>query len=173
MAVHVALLRAVNVGGTGKLPMTELRALCEKLGFERVTTFIASGNVVFDSPLSEPKVKAALEKALERRLGKPVGVLVRNERELAATLAANPFEKAPPNRVIVFFLDEPPPAAAMRDVKTPGNEELAARGREIFVHYPVGQGVSKLKVPLADRGTGRNVNTVRKLLELARAHGAA
>ncbi|HEY0489493.1 MAG TPA: DUF1697 domain-containing protein, partial [Telluria sp.] len=53
MTTFIALLRAVNVGGTGKLPMTELKAMCEAAGFTNVRTYIASGNVVFDSALAE------------------------------------------------------------------------------------------------------------------------
>src|ERR1700754_3126310 len=78
MASFVALLRAVNVGGTGKLPMSELKAMCEELGFEKVRTYIASGNVVFTSRKSEASIKAALEKRLEAYAKKPVGVVVRS-----------------------------------------------------------------------------------------------
>ena len=78
MTSFVALLRAVNVGGTGKLPMSDLKAICEELGFGTVRTYIASGNVVFTSRKSEAAVKAELEKRLAAYAGKPVGVLVRS-----------------------------------------------------------------------------------------------
>ncbi|HEY3448660.1 MAG TPA: DUF1697 domain-containing protein [Myxococcales bacterium] len=168
-SVYVALLRAVNVGGTGKLPMAELRALCEDAGFTGVSTYIQSGNVVLKSALPEKKVKATLEAALARKMGKPVGVSVRTGAELAAVLKANPFEKAQPNRVIVLFLDEVPAKGALDAVKIPGREQLSLKGRELFIHYPDGQGTSKLKLPLAKDGTGRNLNTVAKLAELARS----
>ncbi len=169
MTTFVALLRAVNVGGTGKLPMSELAALCEGCGFSGVATYIQSGNVVFGSALPEKKVKAALESALAKRMGKPVGVAVRTGAELAAVLEANPFKEAAPNRVIVLFLDAPPPRGALDAVKIPGRERLWLRGRELFVHYPDGQGASKLKLPLAREGTGRNLNTVARLAEMASA----
>jgi uncharacterized protein (DUF1697 family) len=73
MGSFVALLRAVNVGGTGKLPMSELKDICEKLGFESVRTYIASGNVVFTSRKSEAAIKVALEKRLQTYAGKPAG----------------------------------------------------------------------------------------------------
>ena len=76
MGSFVALLRAVNVGGTGKLPMSELKAMCEELGFLAARTYIASGNVVFATRKSEAAIKAALEKRLAAYAGKPVGVLV-------------------------------------------------------------------------------------------------
>src|ERR1700751_5873942 len=97
MAAFVALLRAVNVGGTGKLPMSELKAMCEELGFPAVRTFIASGNVVFASRKSEAAIKAALEKRLAAHAGKAVGVLVRSAAEVAKVASDNPFPKAKPN----------------------------------------------------------------------------
>lgn len=170
MTSFVALLRAINVGGTGKLAMADLVTLCEKAGFTGVKTYIQSGNVVFRAAGSEAKVKAVLEKAVAAKVGKPVGVLVRTADELEGVLAGNPFPAAAPNRVIVFFLDDAPPRTALKDVKPPGREELELCGREIYVHYPDGQGPSKLKVPLAAVGTGRNLNTVAKLAGLARAN---
>lgn len=167
MPRHIALLRAINVGGTGKLPMAELRALCEALGFTNVRTYIQSGNVVFDSRLSAARAKRALEDALEQRLGKRHAALLRTADELAAIEARNPFPDADPKRVLVVFVDEPPPRAALTGVKIPGREQLHLDGRELFIHFPDGMGTSKLKVPLANEGTGRNLNTVRALLELA------
>src|ERR1700733_10577438 len=117
MASFVALLRAVNVGGTGKLPMSELKAICEELGFGAVRTYIASGNVVFTSRKSEAAVKAAREKRLAAYAGKPVGVLVRTAAEMAQVLADNPFPKAAPNRTMVVFLDRSPPAATLAGLR--------------------------------------------------------
>ncbi|HEX7684528.1 MAG TPA: DUF1697 domain-containing protein, partial [Trinickia sp.] len=109
MTQYVALLRAVNVGGTGKLAMSELRAMCESIGFAKVRTYIASGNVVFESDLSETSVKARLERCLETYAGTQIGVLIRTGAELAAVLAGNPFRSAAPNRTVAIFLDAPPP----------------------------------------------------------------
>jgi uncharacterized protein (DUF1697 family) len=171
MTTFVALLRAVNVGGTGKLKMTELVALCEGLGFSNVKTYIQSGNVVLRSGGTEAEVKGALEEALAGSLGQRVGVLVRRGADLDRLVADNPFPAAPPNKVIAVFYDEPLALGALVGVKAPGGEELVAHGRELYVHFPNGQGRSKLKVPLADRGTGRNLNTVSKLAEMARTLG--
>ncbi len=166
MPAYAALLRAVNVGGTGKLLMTELRRLCEEGGLQDVTTYIQSGNVVFRSPRSEAGVKKLLEKALAEKLGKPVGVLVRQAEELRSLLEQNPFPGAPTNRVLVLFLDEKPPASALKQVVAPDGEEVRAGGRHIFIHYPQGLGRSKLKLPLTQVGTARNLNTVAKLIAL-------
>ncbi|SED52277.1 DUF1697 domain-containing protein [Bradyrhizobium erythrophlei] len=167
MPRYVALLRAVNVGGTGKLPMTELKAMCVDEGFADVQTYIASGNVVFSSKLGAPKVKAALEKRLQAYAGKPVGVAVRSADEIAAVLKANPFPKAPPNTTVAIFLDEPPPKDALKDVKGQQDEQMRLGKREIYVAYGSGMGRSKLKIPAAANGTARNLNTIAKLAELA------
>src|SRR6516164_4222319 len=102
MPVYIALLRAVNVGGTGKLPMAELRAMCEALGFARVRTYIASGNVMFESRLAEASVKQKLEQRLEAYAGKPVGAVVRSAADLAAVMQGNPFPDGAPDRTVAI-----------------------------------------------------------------------
>jgi uncharacterized protein (DUF1697 family) len=169
MTAYIALLRAVNVGGTGKLPMAELKAMCEAEGFERVKTYIASGNVVFTSRLKEKAVKAALEARLADYAGKPVGVMVRTVAEMSAVEAASPFKAAPGNRVVAIFLDEAPAKNALADVKHQATEELRLGKREIYVRYDEGMASSKLVIPAAKAGTARNMNTVAKLAELASA----
>lgn len=165
MTTYAALLRAVNVGGTGKLPMSELRAMCDSVGFSNVRTYIASGNVVFESKLSEKSVKEKLERCLETYAGKPVGVLIRTGPELAAILANNPFSSAAPNRTVAIFLNAPPSADALDSVSGQQTEEIALGTREIYVHYKDGIARSKLKIPAAGTGTARNLNTVAKLAE--------
>ena len=165
MTTYAALLRAVNVGGTGKLPMSELRAMCVSVGFSNVRTYIASGNVVFESKLSESSVKAKLERCLETYAGKPVGILIRTGTELAAVLANNPFSSAAPNQTVAIFLDAPPPADVLDTVSGQQTEEIAVGTREIYVHYKDGIARSKLKIPAAGTGTARNMNTVAKLAE--------
>ena len=171
MTVYIALIRAVNVGGTGKLPMAGLRAMCEDAGFEDVRTYIASGNVVFSSGKSETVVRATLQERLEAHAGKPVGVLIRTGAEMAAVLAGNPFADKETKFTATFFLDEPPPSDAAEAVSGRNDEEIALGTREIYVHYPAGMGKSRLKIRAADNGTGRNMNTVAKLVEMARETG--
>jgi uncharacterized protein (DUF1697 family) len=169
MTAYVALLRAVNVGGTGKLPMTGLKAMCEEAGFADVKTYIASGNVVFTSKASEKAVKTALDKRLQAYAGKPVGVLVRTAAEMDAVLKANPFPKAAPNRVLAIFLDQAPPADTLKGVSGQKDEKIALGKREVYVHYGDRMGTSKLKIKAAVAGTGRNMNTIAKLAEMAAA----
>jgi uncharacterized protein (DUF1697 family) len=167
MGSFVALLRAVNVGGTGKLPMSDLKDICEKLGFEAVRTYIASGNVVFTSRKSEAAIKAVLEKQLEAYAGKPVGVLVRSAAEMAQALADNPFPKAAPNRVMAVFLDHAPPKDTLAGIRGQRDEQIHLGRREIYVHYCDGMAKSKLVIPAAKTGTARNINTVATLARMA------
>ena len=167
MAAYVALLRAVNVGGTGKLPMSDLKKLSEKAGCSKVRTYIASGNVVFESRMKEMQVKSALEAALSAYAGKPVGVLIRTAAEMAEVLASNPFPDAPPSRTVAIFLDESPPSDSLERITGRDDEEVRLGKREIYVRYGENMGRSKLKIPAAKAGTARNINTVSKLAEMA------
>ena len=167
MGAFVALLRAVNVGGTGKLPMSDLKAMCEEAGFTNVRTYIASGNVVFERDYEEAEVAAALDKKLKAYAGKPVGVLVRTAAEMAAVVKKNPFPKAPPNRTVAILLDAPPPGDALDHAKGRKDEEMRLGEREIYIHYPSGQADSRLRIPAASAGTARNMNSVAKLAAMA------
>jgi uncharacterized protein (DUF1697 family) len=167
MGSFVALLRAVNVGGTGKLPMSELKAMCEEIGFAAVRTYIASGNVVFSSRKSESAIKTALEKRLHAYAGAPLGVLVRSAAEMAQVLADNPFPKAAPNRTVAIFLDKALTADALTGIRGQNNEEVRLGRREIYVHYGDGIGTSKLVIPATKFGTARNMNTIATLAKMA------
>jgi len=156
MTAYIALLRAVNLGPTNKLPMPELKAMCERLGFADVKTYIASGNVVFTTKKTGAQVKAGLEAELAKFAGKPVGVIVRTAEE-------------PGNWSVAIFLDEPPPTDALDTVTHRNREELALGRREIYVFYADGIGDAKLKIPAGKNGTMRNMNTIAKLAEMGRA----
>jgi uncharacterized protein (DUF1697 family) len=167
MTAYVALLRAVNVGGTGKLSMATLRAACEDAGFRSIRTYIASGNVVFAADEGEAAVRAALEDRLSARAGQSMTALVRTGGELAELLARNPFPDAPRNQVIVTLTDGPVSAASIEAATGVGVESLRPGDRAIYVFYPSGVGASRLKIPAARSGTGRNVNTLARLAAMA------
>lgn len=149
--------------------MSELRAMCESIGFAKVRTYIASGNVVFESKLSETSVKTGLARCLESYAGIQIGVMIRTGAELAAVLAGNPFRSSAPNRTVAIFLDAPPPTDTLAGVSGQQTEEIALGKREIYVHYGNGMAHSKLKILAAKSGTARNMNTVAKLAEWAAA----
>ena len=167
MTKYIALLRAVNVGGTGKLSMADLKALCAKLGYRRIETYIASGNVVFDSGLAAEKVRAQLEKTLLVHAGKAVGVLLRSADEMRMILKRNPFSDKEPRLTHSLFLHGKPAANALDDVRGRAGEEILLGQREIYVYYPSGAGQSRLQIPAAKLGTSRNLNTVAKLVEMS------
>jgi uncharacterized protein (DUF1697 family) len=170
MTKFVALLRAVNVGGTGKLAMTDLAQICRDLGHGGVRTYIQSGNVVFTSAKTEAAVRADLEAALTAKMGKPIEVMVRTAAEMRAVLSANPFPDAPPNRVIVGFRNGPTTPDMLEGVVAPDGEEVRLGPREVYIRYSEGMGNSKLKLPKATNPmTARNINTVAKLADLAEA----
>ncbi|MEO6953572.1 MAG: DUF1697 domain-containing protein [Polyangia bacterium] len=164
---YVGLVRALNVGGTGKLSMKALVACCTQLGYSDVETYIQSGNVVFGTRAAEKKVKADLQCVLTEKMGAAIDVLVRTHAELAALEQKNPYPDAEPSRVLVYFLDVAPKKDEL-DVTGPDGETVHGTGRDVFVHYPAGQGRSKLKLAFGRRGTARNLNTVRKLIALTK-----
>jgi uncharacterized protein (DUF1697 family) len=164
MTGWAALLRAVNVGGTGKLPMNELKALCEELGLAQVQTYIASGNVVFASDRSEAELRESIAAELLKRYGKPIGVLVRSAAELAELAVNNPWPDRLGNRVVAIFVDE---ALSLDGVTGQRDEALELGSRAIYVDYRDGMAVSRLQIPCAKMGTARNMNTIAKLAGMA------
>jgi uncharacterized protein (DUF1697 family) len=177
VAKLVALLRGVNVGGSRKLPMSELKRLLESVGLEDVVTVIQSGNVVFRAPRSRTGLAKKIECSIEDGTGLDVTVLLRTPSQLAAVEAHNPFlaDGAAPKTLHVIFLERRPgPEAVSRlDADRSPPDAFHVAGSEIYVSYPGGSGRSKLTLAyfervLGVRGTARNWNTVAKLGELAR-----
>ena len=166
MSGWAALLRAVNVGGNNKLPMAELKALCEELGLARVQTYIASGNVVFESGRSEADLRQAIEAALFERYDKQLGVMVRSAAELAGLVAQNPWPDRPGNRVVAIFIDGP---LSLDGITGQRGETAALGNRAIYVDYHDGMADTRLRIPAAKLGTARNMNTVTKLAAMTAA----
>lgn len=171
MKTVIALLRAVNVGGTGKLPMDALRGMCAQAGFANVRTYIQSGNVVFDTALPARVVKRELETRLQDYFGRPVPVILRDRAQMQSVLDRNPFPHADPAKVAVLFLDQTPESESVMTAKGQTDEVVVASDLEIFIHYPSGIGRSKLKLPAMSSGTARNLNTVAKLAAIASGGG--
>ena len=166
MTGFVALLRAVNLGGNTVLPSAELKSVGEACGFTNVRTFIASGNLLFESPLGEDEVTRTIEAKLDGLFGRHVPVFVRTGAEMAEVAAANPFADEAPNRTVAYFMAGPP-SQAMIDAATGQKDERLALGkREIYIFYGEGMGKSKLKLPAFRDGTARNMNSVAKMAGL-------
>jgi uncharacterized protein (DUF1697 family) len=174
---HVALLRAVNVGGRNKIAMAHLRELLEGLGYEGVRTHLQSGNAVFAAPGTPPeRVAQEIEDALAGELALMAKVLVRTRDELQRVVANNPLldVASDPARLLVTFLSRAPDEEALSELAPADFEpdEFAAGEREIYVWYPEGVRATKLSNAFWERrlgvvATGRNWNTVKRLLELA------
>lgn len=174
-AVHVALLRGINVGGKQKVPMPELAALFAEAGCRDVRTYIQSGNVVFRT--CEPGGLAGhLAARIAQRFGFAVPVVLRSHAELVAITAGNPFLAAgadPDTLHVVFLADRPDPGrvAGLDPGRSPP-DALIAGDREIFLRCPEGFARTKFTNSYFDRqltttSTVRNWRTVLKLVELA------
>ena len=166
MTAYVALIRAVNVAGTGKLPKEVLKALGEACGFDQVRTFINSGNLLFESELAESTLRKRLEEKLGDYFGKPAGVFVRSAAEMAEAVTKNPFGDDKPSRVMAHFIDGKPVQAMIDEARDVKAERLALGPRLLFVSYGEGIGKSKLKLPAVKQGTARNMNSVARIAEL-------
>lgn len=167
MTVFVALLRGVNVGGTGMLPMKVLAGMCTELGYENVRTYIQSGNVVLRSRLSGARVQASLERVLTSHMGKKIDVIVRDAADMRRVLKANPFRDAQPSKVAVAFCSVPVQKKLFEAVVAPGGEQIVAGSQEVYIYYPDGMGRSKLKFPRIEGfATVRNINTVTRLVAM-------
>lgn len=170
------LLRAINVGGAGKLAMADLKALLAELGFAEPATLGAAGSAVIGSEADPATIERQLEAALADSFGLATEAFVRRHADLRAVIDANPFAKMAqeaPNRLLVLFLNGEPAADAIAALRAriAGPEEVHAGPRSLYVAYGEGMGTSKLtgqviERTLSLRGTGRNWNTVRKLAEL-------
>jgi uncharacterized protein (DUF1697 family) len=176
MTRFVALLRAVNVGGR-TLPMAALRELCEaELGWEKVQTYIQSGNIVFEAKGKAEALETALEKAIAAKFGFEAPAMIRTASEWHTLLAANPFPKeseAEPNRVFLALPKRSiaPGAANRIAAKAAAGERVEEAGGALWFHYPEGAGTSKLTPALIDRAarcpvTARNCRTATKLAEM-------
>ena len=167
MTSYVALLRGVNLGKR-QLKMDDLRRVAGDLELEGAKTYIASGNLLFRSSKSEAALKKLLEVAIAKHMGAKVGVMIRTASEMAAVSDANPFKDKASNFTVAFFLDAAPRKDAADAAKNLDGELITLGKREIYVHYPRGQGQSRLAIPAAKDGTARNMNTVARLAELAK-----
>jgi uncharacterized protein (DUF1697 family) len=166
LTAYVALVRAVNVSGTGKLPKEDLKAMGEACGFDQVRTFINSGNLLFTSDLAENTVKKRVEEELEGFFGKTIPAFIRSARDMAEVVDKNPFPDDKPSSVMAYFLDEKPVKAMIDEARDVKDERLALGPRVIYIAYGGWFADSKLKVPTIRKGTARNMNSVARIAEL-------
>ena len=163
MPTFIALIRGINVGGHAKLAMSDLKSICETLGYANVRTLLNSGNVIFET------TKANAQK-LEKALGGP-RVILRTPAELEKVIERNPWKREG-SLMLVMFLERKPE----KKLDWPGPEEIHLDGEHLYLYYPNGAGRSKLTNALLEKrlgvsGTARNWNTVLKLAALTHPEG--
>jgi uncharacterized protein (DUF1697 family) len=177
MAVLIAMLRGVNIGSHQKVSMAELRTLCTGLGLRGVQTYIQSGNVLFHEESGDlSAVAGKLDQAIEKRFGFRPGLVLRTAAELRKVVAKNPFAgraAVQPNQLLVVFLTVSPTRQAREKILAVDcPEELRVIGRELYIYYPEGMAHPKISIVRIEKmlgsvSTGRNLNTVNKLLAMA------
>lgn len=182
VATYISLLRGINLLGHKRVEMARLRVMFEGMGFERVRTYINSGNVVFNAGRSAP---AALSRKIEERMESEFGfsamVITRTAKELERAIEENPLVKesrSEPSHVFIGFMAQAPKADAIAKVKARAakTERVHCCSREIYVYYVGGMGQAKLLTHgvlervLAVSTTMRNWNTVSKLYEMAKTN---
>jgi uncharacterized protein (DUF1697 family) len=178
MPVVISLLRGVNLGGHNMIKMEALRALCESMKLRDAQTYVQSGNVVFRTDERDlGRLSKRIEDGIEKRFGFRPDVIVRTCAELRDAIARNPFagrRGIDPSKLLVTFLAaDPSPETREKVSKIDAQpDELHVDGRELYIYFT--NGMARPKIPwmavvkmLKTTGTGRNWNTVRKLLEVA------
>lgn len=178
MPVIISLLRGINVGGHHMIKMDALRALYASLGCEQVATHLQSGNVVFKTKARNlSTLRKSIEDAIEGKFGFRCDVVLRTAADLREAIGKNPFADRTgiePNKLVVHFLAGDPSAearAAVVRIKA-DPEELHIVGRELFIYFAAGMArpnlsIAQVEKALQTKGTSRNWNTVRKVLEIA------
>jgi len=178
MPKYIAILRGINVGGNRKILMKDLFVLFEEMGFQKVETYIQSGNVVFEAnqKLSNADLELKIQSAINEKFGFEVSVIVRSADEWAESIANNPFWKevnADIDRLHLTCLKEIPSPALLEKIKEyqflPDRFEII--GKDVYVFCAAGYGTSKLTNPFFESklkvpATTRNWKTVLKLHEM-------
>jgi uncharacterized protein (DUF1697 family) len=178
MAVIISMLRGVNLGPHNRLKMEELRALYDSLKLRDAQSYVQSGNVIFRSEEKNlEELARRIEGAIEKKFGFRPAVILRTTAELREAIAKNPFakrRKIEASKLLVTFLDRDPGQEAREQALKidTAPEELRMQGREVYIYFPNGMARPKMKWAAIERvlktqWTGRNWNSVQKMLEMA------
>jgi uncharacterized protein (DUF1697 family) len=176
MKTHIALLRGINVGGHGRLPMKDLREILENLGLTNVKTYLQSGNAVFQSNSGHTdELSRDIGSAITESHGFTPEVLVLSLEELQSAIASDPFPAAAkdPKTLHLFFLKSRPenPGLAKLDSLRTANEKFELLDLVFYLHTPDGIGQSKLgsnvEKALGVAVTARNWRSVNAVMSLA------
>ena len=182
MQNYLAILRGINVSGQKLIPMKELKALFEAMGFQQVSTYIQSGNVLFQAEEADPKGLASrIESSILNRYQFQVPVLIRTPADLQAALGRNPFlqqSQSDTDKLHITFLADEPAQTRIDQVSQGqyGPDQCHISGKEVFLYCPQGYGRTKLtntffESKLGVTATTRNLKTVRRLISMAETEG--
>ena len=171
MTAAVALLRGINVGGHRRVPIADLRAVAESIGFEKPRTYVASGNLVFETGREVAEAVAELERAIEKRFGFPVDVIGRSRTDWWKYVHSNPFLDAArkePKWVWMFLSKQPPRSDAASELAKAATElEVAQVGDAIWVNMPKGVSMTMLRIKwdklIGSPSSSRNWRTVETI----------
>jgi uncharacterized protein (DUF1697 family) len=178
MAIYISILRGINVSGQKKILMADLKVLFEKQGFKNISTYIQSGNVIFEAGKKTPhQLEQSISKAIEKQYGFEVPVIVRTIDALQKVITINPFLKTKginTEKLHVTFLSEMPAASELKVLQTfdYSPDQFKVIDQEVFLYCPESYGETKLsnkffENKLKVNATTRNWKTVNTLVELA------
>jgi uncharacterized protein (DUF1697 family) len=179
MKTYIALFRGINVGGSHMLPMKELKLLLEQNDCQAVRTYIQSGNVIFESSISDVgRLAKRLTAAVSKSHGFEPRVLILTRAEFEKAAAGNPFPEASdnPKSLHLFFLAEPPKKPDLKacEALKSKTERFVLKGSTFYLYTPAGFGPSNLagraEKLLGVAATARNWRTVTTLLEMAKVN---
>lgn len=178
MITYIALLRGINVSGKNIIKMAELKQLFIDLGFHEVTTYIQSGNVIFQSSQkNSSKLEEQITEQIKKEFGHTIKVLVITKKQLKAVFESNPFLKN--NEIdikaiyaIILKANCLPEGIKLLQPYLVNNEEIKIIDNCVYIHYPKGAGKSKLTINIIEKkletiATSRNWRTITKLVELS------
>ncbi len=178
MQTYIAILRGINVSGHKIIKMADLRELLSSLGFSKLTTYIQSGNIIFQSKEKENNVlEEMIHQNIKDHYSFDVPVIVRTQKEWENVVNRVPFnlDKVDITRIAVTFLKEKPAQIPTEEIIKfkAANDELVFEDKELYLHIPDGFGTSKLTLNVLERklkvsATMRNWETTIKLLELCK-----
>ena len=169
MTTHLALLRGINVGGKNTLPMKSLTKVLEQNGFDNVITYLQTGNVIFNS--ASNALGEDISRLIEQEFGFQAQVLVLDKPAFKEAVIANPFKPENGKDAHIYFCKSKPKAdiTKIKSIKV-DSEEYAILGNVFYLLAPNGIGrsklVSNLESHLGVPATGRNLNTINKVLNL-------
>ncbi len=176
MKTYIAFLRGINVSGQKKIKMVDLRHSLEKVGLENVRTYIQSGNVIFDAPITEvQQIETLMKDAIQHDFGFKVPVVIKNPDEIQQILDNNPFKGQTNLKGLYFALLYETPiedlAKSFQQLRFE-NEDFHYSDGCVYFNRKMGAGKAKLNNNLIENklkviATTRNLNTMRKMIELA------